>query len=112
MRRAKAAEPNAKATKGKQAAAPKRVAKAKAVPDPRGKDGRFTPGVSGCPGGRPKGSKTAPAEIRLSRQVQREARRLVAELLERSRAGDPDAQRLVIETGLRRRSPPMQEDAR
>jgi hypothetical protein len=96
----------------RKAGAAKSRTKGKPVPEPRDGKGRYAPGVSGCPTGRPRGSKTAPAEIRLSRQVQREARRLVAELLERSRAGDPDAQRLVIETGLRRRSPPMQEDAR
>lgn len=68
---------------------------------PRSGGGRFKPGVSGNPKGRPKGSRD-PRTVILAQLLDVDGAAVVGQLIEQAKAGTPWAVRLVIERLLPR----------
>jgi hypothetical protein len=81
-------------------AAPELTHEAKAT------NGRFAPGQSGNPQGRPPGIKNRPVPLRLERQIARELPRMLEELLDKARAGDVEAVAALLEHRTRAEGAP------
>ena len=76
---------------------------------PTRRPGTFPPGVSGNPGGKPKGARDRPWEgldALLKKTAKREARHVVAALVSAAKAGDVQAAACLLTAFSRAGAPP------